>query len=631
MESSINKKKGFMLISSLIAITVSLFHILNVSGILTMSSMSIRVIHLTAMVMIMYLGNKKNKEDGDKNKGLKTLYRIIMPVIFLICGIYLLYRWEAIILSGGGTNEVDIIIGMITILIVLDATRKSSGMALAIITAVFLAYPFIGSYLPGMLRSKSYSVSRIFTFLYTTTEGIYGIPISVSATYIILFCIYGAFLSQLGAGEFLFKLSSVLTRRFVAATAKTSIIFSALVGMISGSAAGNVAITGSLTIPMMIKSGYKEDQAAAISAVSATGGQIMPPIMGAAAFMMAELIGVPYSNIMKVGILPAVLYALSIFAIVHLEAKKQNIDMNNEENNDTFVSIMKEGWFYILPIALLIMMIVIGYSPFKAALVSIIALVSVYLISQVISGKVTMKEFGIKVIEALKKGAFDTSSIAIACAAAGIIAGILSITGLGSKLATIIIQISGGNILIALILTMFVSLILGMGLPTTAAYLVLASVVAPALVKLGLPLISAHMFVFFFGCISTITPPVALASYVAAGIAGSDLNKVGWTAFKYGLVSFILPYMFVFGDGLLMVGSPLVVGQTFIMAAIGVFCIATSLVGYLNVNLSKLQRIIVFISGLLMIYQGLLTDIVGFAILAAIYILTKNKKDKAII
>ena len=623
MGNSINKNKTMTHISSFIAIMVSIFHLLNVSGILTMSSMTIRVVHLTAMIMILYL---KEEKGGKERKEIHNFYRILVSLLILICSVYLLNRWESIVSSGGATNKTDVIVGILTIVLVLDATRKSAGPALSVITLVFLAYPFVGKYLPGVLKARSYTVSRIFSFLYTTTEGIYGIPISVSATYIILFCIYGAFLSEFGAGEFLFKLSSVLTKRFVAATAKTSIIFSALIGMISGSAAGNVAITGSLTIPMMIKSGYKKEQAAAVSAVSATGGQIMPPIMGAAAFMMAELIGEPYSEVMKVAILPAILYFLSIFIIVHLEAKKQDIDMESEENEMTFVSILKEGWFYILPIVALIIMMIMGYSPFKAALVSIISLLVVYFISQVLKGETSIKEFGMKTLEALKQGAFDTSSIAIACAAAGIIAGILSITGLGSKLATLIIQISGGNLLIALVLTMFVSLILGMGLPTTAAYLVLASVVAPALVKLGLSLISAHMFVFFFGCISTITPPVALASYVAAGIADSDLNKVGWTAFKYGLVSFILPYMFVFGPGLLMIGSPLVILQTFVMAVIGVFCIAVSLTGFMNVELNKFQRAIMFIAGLLTIYQGLLTDIIGLVMLLIVYLSTRKKE-----
>ena len=626
MEGHMNKNKTLPTVVSFIAVFVSVFHLLNVSGLLSMSSMTIRVVHLTAMIMIMYLRDKK----GTGTTKINLIYRIIMSGIVLACTIYLLSRWEAIVLSGGSTNTMDVIVGILTILVVIDATRKSAGPALAIISAVFLAYPFVGQYLPGILRARTYSISRIFSFLYTTTEGIYGIPIGVSATYIILFCIYGAFLSEFGAGEFLFRLSSVLTRRFVAATAKTSIIFSALIGMISGSAAGNVAITGSLTIPMMTKTGYKDHQSAAISAVAATGGQIMPPIMGAAAFMMAEIIGVSYSTIMKVAILPAILYFLSIFIIVHLEAKKQNIDTGTDEIGDTFGSILKEGWFYLIPIFSLIAMMVLGYSPFRAALASIIALMGVYFLSEVIRGKVTFKEFGFKTLEALKEGAFDTTSIAIACSAAGIIAGILSITGLGSKLATLIIQISGGNVLVALLLTMFVSLILGMGLPTTAAYLVLASVVAPALVNLGLSLISAHMFVFFFGCISTITPPVALASYVAAGIAGSDLNKVGWTAFKYGLVSFILPYMFVFGDGLLMMGSPLVIVQSFVMAVIGVFCIATSLVGYFSTELNTIQRVMLFIAGLLTIYQGLLTDLVGLGIIVVIFI-SINRKVKSII
>lgn len=615
--------KIFKMTAAVSAVAISIFHLMNVSGMLALSTMPIRVLHLMTMVLIVFLIQKgKKSKDSLVDKGI----RLIGAALTLFCSIYILMRWESIISSGGLTNQLDVIVGIVIIAVVLEATRRSAGWALSIITFLFLVYPFVGPYLPYILRSRTYTVSRIFSFLFTTTEGIYGIPISVSSSYIILFCIYGAFLSEFGAGQFLFKLSASMTKKFVAATAKTSIIFSALIGMISGSAAGNVAITGSLTIPMMIKSGYKPEKAGAISAVAATGGQIMPPIMGAAAFMMAELIGVSYSSIMKAALLPAILYFLSIFIIVHLEAKKEKIDMDGlDDKNEGLIQVLKEGWHFAFPIIALIVLMVAGYSPFKSAFYSIIALMIVYILARLLKDKKLGFDIVSKTGVALKKGALDTVPIATACASAGIIAGILSITGLGSKLSGLIVQVADGRLIVALGLTMLVSLILGMGLPTTAAYLVLASVVAPALVQLGLPLLSAHMFVFFFGCISTITPPVALASYVAAGIAGTDLNKVGWMAFKYGLVSFILPYMFVYGPSLFMIGSASTIITTFVLSVLGVFGIAASVVGYFKVEIQLWQRFTLFIAGILLINQGLLTDVIGAALFILIYVLVTIK------
>ena len=600
------------------AVLVGVFHMLNVSGIVSMSAMTIRAFHLMIMMFISFVTLAK---DNQKNKIVDSIIRIILGVATLFASIYILKRWEIITSSGGVTNQYDVIVGILMILLVLEATRRSVGWMLSLITTVFLLYPFIGPYLPSILQSRSYSIDRISTFLFTSTSGIYGIPISVSAAYIILFCIYGAFLSEFGAGEFLYDLASSVTRRFVAATAKTSIVFSALIGMISGSAAGNVAITGTLTIPMMVKEGYKPEKAGAITAVAATGGQIMPPIMGAAAFIMAEIIGESYVNIMKAAILPAILFFLSIFIIVHLEAKKDGIDLSGNKNmNSSLKEVLKNGWYFVIPILTLIYMLVIGYSPFKSAYYSILVLLLVYVISQ----KAFNKETVFKILSALEKGSKDTVSIAIACAASGIIVGILSITGLGSRISSMVIALSGGQPLIALFLTMLVSIILGMGLPTTAAYLVLASVVVPALVQMGIPLLSAHMFVFFFGCISTITPPVALASYVAAGIAGTDLNKVGWTAFKYGLVSFMLPFMFVYGPSLLLKGEPLTIVTTIILSTIGIFAIACGIVGYFKTNLAIWQRILLFVAGVLLVNEGFITDVIGFILIILIYISNRN-------
>jgi TRAP transporter 4TM/12TM fusion protein len=612
-----------------VCIIVSLFHIINVSGILTFSDMTIRAIHLMAMMFIVFLRVPKGRKDQSPTKwDLST--RIIGGLLSLFIGIYILYRWKAITSSGGVTDNTDFLVGALAVLLVLEATRRTAGWGLSLIALVFLIYPFVASYLPSILRAKSYSLERVFTFLYPSTEGIYGIPIAVAATYIILFCIFGAFLNEFGAGEFLYDLSSSLTRGLSAAAAKTSILFSALTGMISGSAAGNVAVTGTFTIPMMKKEGHKPEVAGAVEACSSTGGQFMPPIMGAAAFIMAEIVGIPYANIMKAAIIPSILFFLSLFFIVDLLAKKEGVgQIQDKKSHPGTFSTLKKGWYSSIPIIVLIYMLVIGYSPFKACFYAIITL----LVINVIANRKIDIVFGKKILNALAKGASDTASIAIACAAAGIIVGVLSITGLGSKLSGMIVTLSGGHLLIALLITMIVAIILGMGLPTTAAYLVLATVVAPALASMGIPLLTAHLFVFFFGCISTITPPVALASYVAAGIAGTDVNKVGWTAFRIGLVSFILPFMFVYSPGLLLEGTLVSISVTLLFSIIGVYAISASIAGYLRkMDLNLFHRITLFIGGCLLIDQKLITTAIGVLFIAVIYLIAGSafKKIKKI-
>ena len=337
---------------------------------------------------------------------------------------------------------------------------------------------------------------------------------------------------------------------------------------------------------------------------------------------MAEIIGVPYSSIMKAAVIPALLYFLTIFIIVHLHAQKGHIDFSEGGGEKLSTrKILKEGWFFIIPIGTLISLLLFGYSPFKGAYYSILSLVIIYSISKHDFSMGLLK----KIVRAIKEGAYDALSIAMACAAAGIIVGIISLTGLGSKLADLIIDLSYGSALLALVLTMITSLILGMGLPTTAAYLILASVVAPALVKMGLSTLSVHMFVFFFGCISTITPPVALASYVAAGLAGASVDRVGWIAFRFGIVSFILPFMFVYGPSLLMQGSLPEIIWTIIVSIMGVYAVAASVVGYMKINLNPLFRVLLLISGVLLIMEGLITDLIGLAILAGVYFLVSRK------
>ena len=617
----------FKKIAFIFSFLAGLFHLLNVSGFLVLSTQIIRIVHLMIMLSVVFL-----------TKGLdlkkKSFINYILPLVAVILsfytGIYMLNRWKDIALSGGVTNTTDAVIGIVMLIITIEATRRAVGNVLSIIVVIFLAYPFVGQYLPGILHARAYSLQRVASFLFASGQGIYGIPIGVSATYIVLFCIYGAFLSEFGAGDFLHKFSTTITRNLVAASAKTTVIFSTLVGMISGSAAGNVAVSGTFTIPMMNKDGYKSYESGAIAAVASTGGQIMPPVMGAAAFIMAEIIGRPYLEIMKAGLIPALLFFSSVFIVVHFDELKHKRTPKRKkgEKTVTIVETFKEGWFNIVPIFTLIYMLIIGFSPVKAAYFSIVILLVVALINYILRKEFSLTQFIISIVNAMVKGIKSAVPIAIACASAGVITGVLSMTGLGSKFSTLIIDMSQGIPLLALFLTMIASIILGMGLPTTAAYLILATVVAPALVRMGVPLLTAHMFVFYFGCISTITPPVALASYVASGIANADINKVSWTAFKFGLTSFVLPYMFYYGPALLLQGSPLKVLTTVIMALIGVFAIAVGIVGYFYSNLKFVLRALLFIAGVLLIYQGLISDIIGISILVLIYLYIRFNEQK---
>jgi TRAP transporter 4TM/12TM fusion protein len=557
-------------------------------------------------------------------------------VVFLLFGgitfalsLYLVSRWKIITMNAGVTNQFDSIVGVILVALIIFITYIDISPSLAIVVVVFLVYPFVGKYLPGMLHSRAYTFKNVSSFLFASGQGIYGIPIGVSATYIVTFSIFGAFLSEFGTGDFFFNISRALTKGFVAAAAKTAVIFSALVGMISGSAAGNVAVSGTFTIPMMKKEGYKDYEAGAIEAVVSTGGQIMPPIMGAAAFLMAEIIGIEYRMVMKAAVVPALVYFISIFAVVHFQAKRdgRTAVSQGDHINTSVWSVLKSSWYHIFPLAGLIFLLVSGTSPFRAAFVAIILSLSLTLIMDILKKKLSI-DFIKRIGKAVSAGIMSVIPIAVACAAAGIVSGILSYTGLGSKISSLIVHLSGGIPFIALFFTMIFSIIIGMGLPTTAAYLILASVIAPALSKLGIPILSAHLFVFYFGCMSTITPPVALASFVAAGISGASVEKVSWTAFRYGLTSYILPYMFVYSSALLLnpVGSGTLV-LALVTAFAGSVVLAMGIVGYFKVRIGVLFRLLLIISGALMLHQGVLTDLIGVLTTAIVFVIVLKKES----
>ena len=597
------------------AIGLSLWHLSIVAGIGSYSTMDIRAVHLTVMLFLVFLATAKPSETQETWYALG--WRVALALVSLAVGIYTYERWRPIAFSGGVTNQMDAWVGVVVILLVLLAVIRRIGFLLSLIAIIFLLYPLLAPYVPGVFEGRGYSLKRVAIFMSTGTEGIFGIPLGVSASYIIIFTIFGAFLNNFGAGDFFFRIASATTNGMRAASAKTAVIFSTLLGMISGSAAGNVAVTGTMTIPMMKREGYKPDQAAAIEAVVSTGGQIMPPIMGAAAFIMAEIIGVPYRDVMLAALIPALLFFTSILFIVHLRAVKSDMAFSEvTASTGSLSSAIIPGMRFVIPFVLLVGMMIVGYSPFRASFVALIAL----LVGCFLFEWRDYKGYITRVLKSLEQGALAVLSIAAACAAAGIVAGVLSMTGVGSKISGLIISVAAGQPLIALGMTALMAIVLGMGLPTTAAYLILATVVAPPLVEMGVPILTAHMFVFFFGCISTITPPVALASYVAAGIAGSDINKTSWTAFAYGITSYILPFMFFFGPALLMDGTPFQIITAVVIGLISVYCIATAVVGYFLQPLGVIGRLTMAAAGLLLLYQSPTTNITGLVMLAGMLV-----------
>ena len=620
MLKKINFLKSFLIMW--IAFTLGAVHLLNVSGIFVLSTPDIRIFHLMLMLSILFLS--KPTFSKLENNVLDNLFTFLIVLTCFLSGFHMIFSWEEIAMSGGDTTSLDIFAGVVILFLILEATRRGIGLLLSIICLIFFTYPFYSQFLGGVFYSKGYSLERMAEFLTTTSQGVYGIPLGVSASYIILFSIYGSFLSQFGAGDFFFKFAMRITKNMHAASAKTAVIFSTLLGMISGSAAGNVAVTGTLTIPMMKKEGYQNHQAGAIEAVVSTGGQIMPPVMGAAAFIMAEIIGKPYTEVMKAGLIPALLFFASTFFVVHFQAKKNRLKTKKyKDDGESMIIVLLNGLQFIIPFFSLIGMMLYGYSPFKASFFSIIIL----LVLNILWNKKISFDFLINCQKAIIEGTKNVVPIAVACAAAGIIAGTLGITGLGSKISGLILTWSLGIPILALFMTMIVAIILGMGLPTTAAYLILATVVAPALSEIGVPMLTAHMFVFFFGCVSTITPPVALAAYVAAGIAKAKINKVGWTAFAYGTTCYILPFIFFYSPALLLNDSLYMIFLSVISSLCGVFCISLFVIGFFKRELNLLFRLILCFAGILLLLQGYITDILGVIILL-IFLFVQYKINK---
>ncbi len=526
-------------------------------------------------------------------------------------GLYITINYKAIIFRQGDFTANDAVISIIAVLLVLDAVRRSVGWPLTIVCLVALLYALLGRIMPGAMFHRGYSFNRISMQLSLSYSGLYGIPLQIMVRYVILFIVFGTLLQVSGAADFLVRFATSFAGRYTGGLGKVAVVASGLVGSISGSAAGNVATTGSVTIPAMKGAQYEPHFAASVEAVASTGGQIMPPIMGAAAFLMADYLGIPYIQVVKAAIIPAFLYFFSAGAAIDVYARSRGIMGLPKSEIPSVWSVMKSGWMFLALILLVYGILIGGSSPTFAAFAGVIAAAVLTAVRRV----------GLKaLIDALYDGAQSAAKLCAVTAGAGIVVGVIQLTGLGAQLASFMVDISQGHVYILLLLVMFASIIMGMGMPTTVVYVLLAALVAPAMAELGIDLIGAHFYFFYFGVMAAITPPVALASYAAASIAKSDFNKTGWTAFKMAIPAFIVPFFFVKNPALLMNGSIVEILYSSLAAVIGVWMISVATMNYFGSKLPIWLRAAVVAGAVMLISGNLVTDIAGYGILLCLFI-----------
>lgn len=550
-------------------------------------------------------------------------YDFLLAALSAAVTTYHVVFYRALIDRAGAYTPLDIAVSALGVLLVLEATRRVAGPVLVSLAALFLLYGYFGPYMPGFLAHRGYSFSRIVTHSFLSTEGILGVPISVSSTFIFLFLVFAAYLRKTGIGDWLTKLAIGIAGGATGGPAKAAVIASACQGTVSGSSVANVVGTGSVTIPLMKHIGYRKEFAGAVEAAASTGGQLMPPIMGAAAFIMTEFTGVSYAKIAAAAAIPAILYFTGVFTMVHLEAKKAGLKGLPREELPSAGKLLKEKWYLLTPIVGIVFFLVTGRTAMLAALYGIILTVAVSFISR----DTRMSLVGI--LRGLEEGARSALGVAAACATAGILVGIITLTGLGLKMAHGIVELSGGNIYLTMLFTMIASLILGMGVPTTANYIIQATIAAPALVAAGVKVLAAHLFVFYFGIIADVTPPVALAAFAASGIAGSEPFRTGFEASKLAFAAYLVPYIFALSPSLVLIDvTPLEIIKALATSIIGMIGVGAAIAGYLVRRCSYWERAVLFAGGVMLVDPGTLTDAIGIVVVSLVFLWQKVKAAK---
>jgi len=586
-----------------------------------------RAPHVGAALVLIFLLYPAKK--GSKSNRIPWYDYVLSFLGFAVAAYHVIY-YEELVWRAGLYTTMDMIVGIIAVLLVIEATRRLAGPVMITLAIFFLFYAYFGKYFPSFMAHPGLSIKRIAVFQWIGTEGILGIPIQVSSTFIFLFMLFATFLKKSGIGDWLTDIAIGLTGWATGGPAKAAVIASATQGTVSGSSVANTVGTGSITIPLMKSVGYRKEFAGAVEAAASTGGQLMPPIMGAAAFIMTEFINVPYVTIAIAACIPALLYFSGIFITVHLEAKKTGLEGIPKEKLPKWKDLFIKKWFLVTPIVGIIYLLVKGFTPMIAAYYAIILCIVAAMLSK--DTRMSLRE----IIEGLAEGARSALPVVAACATAGIIVGIITLTGLGLKMAGGIVSLAQGNIYLTMVFTMLCSLILGMGVPTTANYIIQATVSAPALIHLGVEPLAAHLFVFYFGIVADITPPVALAAFAGSGIAGSDPLKTGVEAFKLGMAAYLVPYIFAMSPVLILVRPEgvstfvfiILVIKAVITALLGMVGIGGSTTGYFVTRGRWYERILLFLAGISLIDPGTTTDIFGFSLLAIVWLLQKQRKRR---
>ncbi|MDF2676561.1 MAG: C4-dicarboxylate transporter [Bacillota bacterium] len=606
-------------IVTIILLSFSLFQ-LYTAIFLGMEPMILRSIHLAfglSLIFLLYPAQKNMPKD--KIHPIDIITAIIATVVCF----YIVVFYKDIVYRQGLINTTDMIIGILAVILVLEAARRVIGMPMVIISLLFIAYAFLGPYIPGKLAHRGVDLNNFAQHLFFTTEGIMGLPIGVSSTFIFMFLLFGAYLEKTGMGEFFINLANSINGSSPGGPAKVAVISSGLMGTLSGSSVANVVGTGSFTIPMMKKLGYKPEFAGAVEATASTGGQLMPPIMGAAAFLMAEITNTPYFTIIKAAAIPALLYYFGVWAGVHFEAKKLNLLGLPKNEVPKFSHVMKTRGHLIIPIVLVIFLLTKGFSPIRAALGAIVSTLICSAISK--DTRLTFKDL----INGLVSGAKNALTVVSACACAGIIIGVVTQTGLGLKMGSVLVGIANGNLFLTLFFAMVTSLVLGIGVPTTANYVITSTIAAPALLMLGVQLIPAHMFVFYFGIIADVTPPVCLAAVAASGIAKSEPMKTGVQATRLAIAAFLIPYIFVHSPRMLMIDTtPLLLAFDIVTAVIGIACVAAGLTGYFKTHMKVIERLLFVAGGILLVMTDIKFVSIGAILVIAEFLIQKNKFSK---
>lgn len=544
---------------------------------------------------------------------------ISIAAVVLTLGHHLV-NYDAINSRYGAITDIEIVLGVVLMVVLFDACRRTIGWPIVILALLFVAYAYFGRSLPGDMSHRGYSVERIVSQVYLGGGGIFGIPLGVSATFVTVVVVLGALLETTGAGRVLMDIATATTGRLRGGPAKAAVVGSSLMGMISGTAVANVLTTGPISIPLMRKSGYRSEQAGAIEAVASTGGQLMPPVMGAAAFIMAEFTSTSYLTIAKAAFLPAVVFYAVLLAMVHFEAVKQRIPaMSDGMTATNWATILRESYL-LVPFPIFVWLLIDGYSIMLSAFWAVAVAFAVSFLSRATA--MTPR----RIAQACEFAIGAVAPVALACAAAGVIIGMITMTGVGLKFSSLIITLSSGNLFIALVLTMLSCLILGMGLPTAAAYILVATLVAPALVDMGVGLLAAHLFVLYSAMLSSITPPVALAAYAAASVAGGNPLRIAVLAVRFGVAAFVVPYFFVYDPAILGIdATPLQIFGSFLTAIMGGICASAAITGYLVTRLSPLARLLLAVAAPSFLTSDWMLDILALAAATAAYLMNTAK------